>query len=217
MKIVSPFAVNDPWIVAQYSQEHRRYHTIDHIWDCLNLLSKFEGGRLSMEEYDILRVAIIWHDIVYDPKAKPGINERDSALAFTTHSGMQHIGRGLSPPMVKEIVRLIVLTSDHKTDPNDELGGYMQGIDLSILGANSERYANYVSQLREEYVESGAYTLAEFNKGRALFLANMLINADPIFVHRSFHHLEERARINIRQELVQLENRLRAPEKVTLQ
>ena len=58
-------------IVAHYSEPHRHYHTLAHIVVCQELLSATDHASLE------LRLAIVYHDIIYDTHRSD--NEAESA------------------------------------------------------------------------------------------------------------------------------------------
>ena len=51
-------------IAQAYREPHRHYHTLDHIADLLTLLGRHGKGTADR---DALELAILFHDIVYDP------------------------------------------------------------------------------------------------------------------------------------------------------
>src|SRR4051794_22476684 len=62
-------------LVAAYSEPHRHYHNLEHIAEMLRVvdrLSKFAA------DPDAVRLAVWFHDAVYDPRAKD--NEKLSAI-----------------------------------------------------------------------------------------------------------------------------------------
>jgi pantetheine-phosphate adenylyltransferase len=61
-------------ICEMYEQKHRHYHNFDHILHMLEVTE--EKGVMSRE----LFLAILFHDLVYDPRSKT--NEEDSCAAF---------------------------------------------------------------------------------------------------------------------------------------
>ena len=68
-----------------YSQSHRKYHTLTHVQSMLNQLQTI-GKDFSLEQLHLLRLAIWFHDVVYDIPSEPGYNECFSALTFQDYS-----------------------------------------------------------------------------------------------------------------------------------
>ena len=65
-------------VIDQYLEPHRHYHNINHI---SNMLSNVHVYNLSAVDKIKLHMAILYHDIVYDPESN--VNEENSALYFT--------------------------------------------------------------------------------------------------------------------------------------
>jgi predicted metal-dependent HD superfamily phosphohydrolase len=178
---------------AAYAQLHRHYHDERHINECLGELDWIVN--LREQERRILRWAILWHDAVYEPGHRD--NERRSAkLAQAELSRC-----GVAPAHVEEVVRLIRLTEKHRVDPGDRLGALMVSIDLSILGADPDRYRAYVADVRLEYSHVPEKL---WRMGRALVLERLLekeaLFPDPDFRDR----LEAQARNNMAAEIATL-------------
>ena len=175
---------------ASYAEPHRRYHTEQHLDDCLQQVD----GLLDLAERDRrrLRWAILWHDAVYESGARD--NEvRSAALAKSELTACN-----VDPADVAEVVRLVLLTESHRAPAEDYLGALMISIDLSILGSDPQRYREYTEATREEY----AHVPDElWRAGRGAVLRRML-HADTLYPNPQFRAaLEERARRNITAEL----------------
>jgi predicted metal-dependent HD superfamily phosphohydrolase len=52
---------------SAYAEPHRYYHNERHLDDCLQQLDQIP--RLTEHERQLLRWAILWHDVVYEPGA----------------------------------------------------------------------------------------------------------------------------------------------------
>lgn len=152
-------------IKASYSEPHRRYHTWRHIEECRQLLREIqqEPDALLPKEYHLVDTALLWHDIVYDPRAEFGRNELHSALFAYENADIPENQR-------QELVRLILLTTGHKTAVGDPLGQLVVSIDLAILGSDPVRYAEYAADIRAEYAHVSDW---EFAKHRSKFLLGM--------------------------------------------
>ena len=84
------------------------------------------------------------HDAIYDPHRAD--NEEASAQLARSMLGPV----GVPEEMLAAIDRLIEVTR-HAAMPASEDECLMVDIDLAILGARSERYAQYRAQVRQEY------------------------------------------------------------------
>jgi predicted metal-dependent HD superfamily phosphohydrolase len=102
---------------------------------------------------------------------------------------------------IAEVVRLVLLTADHRVDRDDPNGALLADADLAILGVESDGYRRYAEQVRAEYshVPDDA-----FRAGRSAVLTKLL-DLDPIY-HLAPHReaWESRARANMRAELARL-------------
>lgn len=73
----------DPVVLNHYREPHRFYHTLEHLDDVWQQLEN-----RGYSDNDVLLLATIFHDIIYDPRS--GTNEEDSARYFNeTFTGME--------------------------------------------------------------------------------------------------------------------------------
>lgn len=173
-----------------YSQPGRFYHDQRHLDDCLRQLERID--ELSERQRRLLRWAILWHDVVYDPRR--GDNEERSA----ERAERELIECGVGEDDAAEVARLILLTKGHRADEADRLGALMASIDLSILGSAPKRYRAYAEAVRKEY---GHLPDEDWRSGRQAVL-NRLLAADPLYPDPGFRAaLEAQARLNIEAEL----------------
>jgi predicted metal-dependent HD superfamily phosphohydrolase len=178
---------------AAYSQVHRHYHDQRHIDECLAELDWVVN--LDEIKRRILRWAILWHDAVYHPGQRD--NERRSAKLAKTELARCGVERA----HVDEVARLIRLTEKHRAHPDDRLGALMVSIDLAILGADTQRYQAYATDVRREYSHVPEKL---WRMGRALVLERML-EKDALFPDRDFRdRLEAQARANMAAEIASL-------------
>jgi predicted metal-dependent HD superfamily phosphohydrolase len=177
-------------LAARYAEPVRRYHTIEHIADCLAELDR--AGAVG--DPAATEMALWWHDAVYDPAA-PDNERRSAELADRDLAGL-----GIAPEVRHEVGRLILLTAGHAVDPNDAAGARLVAIDLSILGRPPAVYDAYAAAIRQEYAHVPD---AFFRPGRARILQGFLegpIYADPAFAAR----YEVQARANLTREIAAL-------------
>ncbi|SPT58656.1 Uncharacterized protein conserved in bacteria [Actinomadura madurae] len=176
----------------RYGEPHRRYHTREHLAAVLDLVDELAG---HAADPDLVRLAAWFHDAVYDPERAD--NEERSARLAARMLADTDLGRR----DVDQVVRLVELTTTHAPDEDDADGQVLCDADLAILGAEPDRYAAYAAAVREEY----AFVPDElFKAGRAEVLNGLL--ALPRLFHTPAAHdrFEERARTNIRTELMLL-------------
>lgn len=176
-----------------YAAAGRHYHTATHLDDCLSQLAQVDG--LSAAERRRLHLALLWHDVVYDPRR--GDNEEASA----EQARRQLAEAGTDPAERDEVARLILLTKSHRVPADDRLGALLVSIDLSILGADPERYRAYAEAIRREYAHVPE---AAYRAGRSAVLQSLL-EADPLYPDPDFRaRLEASARRNLAAEIDRL-------------
>lgn len=185
-------AVRDE-LIARYGEPHRRYHTMAHIEDCLAQVRA--SSDLTADQRDLLETAIWFHDAIYDPTRND--NEAESARLARERLSAEKP----DPAFIDEVERLILLTVGHRVANGDALGARLISIDLSILGAEPDRYDAYADAIRFEYAHVPE-TL--YRSGRAAvmgrFLESPTLFADPVWAVR----YETRARENIAREIAAL-------------
>lgn len=181
-------------LMRAYAELHRAYHTATHIVDCLK---KLDSAREIAERPDEVEAAIWFHDAVYNPKA--GDNEQQSAKG----ARRALTDAGVKLAAVERIAALILLTR-HVDPPQDHDGELLLDIDLSILGAEPDEFAEYDRQIRIEYnwVPEPEYRLrrAEILES---FLQRPTIYRTPQFRER----FQESAEINLRKSIDELRQR----------
>lgn len=170
-------------LVAAYSQPHRHYHTIRHLAECLRV---FDTVRLHAVHPHEVELALWFHDVVYNPRASD--NEARSARAAADAATLLN----LPADAVARIVDL-VLATEHRNVPSTADAGLLIDVDLSILGADPQRFREYEADVRREYAHVPEAT---FNAKRAEILKSLLAR-DRIFVTDALTPLEEPARANL--------------------
>tara|TARA_Y100001970_G_scaffold247263_1_gene315886 strand:- start:88 stop:729 length:642 start_codon:yes stop_codon:yes gene_type:complete len=178
-------------LIDAYNEPHRYYHTMNHVYSCLNLL---DGLPVTGEIKDMLEFATWFHDLIYNAASET--NEQESAtLAYDWLEN-----RNVS--YAQEVKRMIELSADYiSVQSVNETEKIFQDLDLAILGSSKVTYQEYATNIRKEYKHMSD---EEFNAGRASFIAK-IIEKKTIFQTEAFHDLfEETARENMRNELEQL-------------
>lgn len=171
-------------LIAAYSEKQRAYHTIQHLYECLALL---ESIRADLNDAYAVALAIWFHDAVYDPQAKD--NELKSAELF-----QQYLAQDLSINIVQKIKGWIVATQKHAS--TDELDlQFLLDIDLAILAASPDRFAEYEQQIQQEYawVDPDVYSIK-----RKEVLAHFY-QTEPLYQTQYFQqNFEQRAKNNLK-------------------
>jgi predicted metal-dependent HD superfamily phosphohydrolase len=175
---------------AAYSQPHRYYHTLQHLQECLSLLTQLQHLAIQPEQ---IALALYFHDAVYDVHGSD--NEAKSA-AWATRL-LHEIGA--ASVLIARIETLIMATQHHtpslSSDTDSQL---LVDIDLAILGREPTRFAEYEQQIRQEY---HWVSTEQFKQGRGQVLRSFLER--PTIYHTDYfrQHFEPQARENIQHSL----------------
>ncbi|MFA1540747.1 HD domain-containing protein [Actinomadura monticuli] len=176
----------------RYGEPHRRYHTRAHLTAVLDLVDELAG---HAADPDAVRLAAWFHDAVYDPERADN-EDRSARLAARMLADTD-----LPPDAVQEVTRLVELTTTHAPDEDDRNGQVLCDADLAVLGADPDTYAAYAAAVRDEY----AFVPDEFFRaGRAEVLNGLLALPKLFHTPVARGRYEERARTNIRTELMLL-------------
>ena len=179
-------------LLDRWAEPHRRYHTTQHLREVLAALDFVSAGA---DVPVAVRCAAYWHDAVYDPTA-PDNERRSAALASTA------LGRlGLAPQLVRDVTRLILLTTSHAPAPDDLPGALLCDADLAVLAATAERYTAYAAGVRAEYAHLRD---AAFRRGRVAVLAALLDRPQLFNTVEGHRRWESAARANLHAELDRL-------------
>lgn len=184
-------------LVAKYSENHRYYHTLDHIDSCLRLLDSV--GYL-VNDKTAVELAVWFHDAIYNPKKSD--NEHKSAqfarkcLVQTEYDDSEESDES-GESIVSKIEHLIRLTQ-HPSKPKANDEKILIDIDLCILGATEGDYDQYAESIRKEYSHVPAWL---YRRGRKKVLKSFL-NGISIFHTAHFQEkFEKQAITNITKEL----------------
>ena len=178
-------------VETSYNEPGRHYHTLVHIDAMLTLATDHE-----LQDRVAVDLATIFHDIVYDAiNGGQGRNEHESARVFVefAHSTT------MTSERINKVVQWIERTWSHDGAGLDSDGRLFMDFDMSILGAESEAYALYASQVRLEY---GHVNWLYWRIGRSQFLSSS--TSKRVFCTSEFAGLEGKALDNARAECSKL-------------
>jgi predicted metal-dependent HD superfamily phosphohydrolase len=180
-------------VLACWSERHRRYHTLQHLGECL---AQFDAARFLARRPGEVELALWFHDVFYDPHRHD--NEQrsaDWARDAVYHAGLQAEPAGR--------LHALVMATCHRAVPEEPDAQLLVDVDLSILGAPPARFDESDRQIREEYAHVPE---GEFRAGRRRILGEFL--ARPrIYSTEHFHSaLEAQARDNLRRALARLQD-----------
>lgn len=180
------------FLVDRYTEEHRYYHNLCHVNALLFLAEDFKG---NFSDYDCVRLAIWFHDAIYEPREKG--NEIGSAkLAVESLSRL-----GLMENKIQKVERMILATERHDAAALDFDGKLFLDLDLSILGAGEEAYKKYSAAIRCEYSHVPEFLYFE---ARRKVLENFLRREFIYFTGEMRVRFERAARVNIENEIKEL-------------
>ena len=128
-------------LVARYSEPHRKYHTLQHLMECL---AHFEAVGDLADQPGEVEMALWFHDAIYDTQRHD--NEAESA-AWARRALCEAGARD----EVADRVHALVMATRHSETPATADERLLVDIDLAILGAAPERFAEYERQIRAEY------------------------------------------------------------------
>lgn len=179
-------------IIKFYQESHRQYHTLSHI---NSLLHQSKCHELLIRNKFIVNLAIIFHDIIYDPRKSD--NEEASNIQF--NSMMSSL---LPEDIVTSVNKYILATKYHQVqESNDSDLQLFIDMDMSILGSPWEEYIAYARNIRQEYSH---VMLEEYCIKRSSFLKQ--ISEKRLFVTNDYYNLyEQQAQYNMKQEYLSLD------------
>lgn len=128
-------------LVRAYEEPQRHYHSLQHLLECL---MHFEQVRHLAQQPGEVAIALWFHDAIYDVRGKD--NERLSAdwairVLASCHASQATLAR----------VEQLIMVTRHDATPSEPDEQLLVDIDLAILGATPERFAEYDAQVRAEY------------------------------------------------------------------
>ena len=177
-------------LISAYNEPHRAYHSQQHLSECLEKLDWSTTGSSSQNKA-LVEVALWYHDAIYDTSAQDNeLKSAQWAVRFLSDSG-------LSPDVCKQVYALVMATC-HGEVPTDPLQQWMVDIDLSILGADDARFAEYEVQVRQEY---SWVPLDVYQVKRREILKQFLDQARLYQTQQFYERYEKKARKNLQQAI----------------
>jgi predicted metal-dependent HD superfamily phosphohydrolase len=141
------------------------------------------------------RLAVWYHDCIYDPTAGPGENEARSA----EHMGRELEGLPLEPSDLEMAAGIVLSTAHHTRDDLPPAHDRVMDLDLASFTAPPEVFDRQSAALRLEFthVSDADYAAADFLRG--------LLDRRRIFRTPQFARHEVQARRQIEQEMHRLQ------------
>jgi predicted metal-dependent HD superfamily phosphohydrolase len=178
-------------VIAKYDESHRYYHNKQHLTECLE---KFTELRHLSENPAAIELALWFHDAIYDPLR----HDNEQLSAAWARSSVIESGHDEA---IADRIYDLVLATQHNAKPKTTDAKIIVDVDLSILGAQPERFLEYEQQIRKEYAFVPEATF-QLKRGEILhyFLNQPTIFNTLIFIDR----YEQQARTNLAQALARL-------------
>ena len=178
-----------------YADVGRGYHDLRHLAEVLQHVDELMSADDPARETVLL--AAWFHDAVYD--GRDDDEDRSARLAEEALAGT-----AVTDDVAAEVARLVRLTRTHLPDDEDHAGQVLCDADLAILGADPDRYADYVAGVRAEYAHVPD---ADFAAGRAAVLRGLLAKPTLFHTEAARARWEARARANADREVEELTER----------
>ncbi len=178
-------------LLAAYAEPQRKYHTHQHLVECLETLARSSVRAHHAGEVEL---ALWFHDAIYDVER----TDNETRSAAWAEDALFAAG---APAATIERVRGLILATRHASTPASPDEQLLVDIDLAILGANTARFDEYETQVRQEYAW---VPTALFRQKRRAILCEFL--ARPAIYGTLFFHdtLEARARENLQRSIATL-------------
>jgi len=151
--------IND--IENKYSENHRFFHTIEHINFILDkIYYMYEKQIINNDEKDILIIVDIFHDIIYNIGNIN--NEKESADYLLSVSEKTEF--------IRKAYQIIIDTSTH--EPTSKLSKIFQDLDMSIISDST--YEELLKYEKQIYLENQKFGFSTYKRNRLSFLENIL-------------------------------------------
>jgi len=171
-------------LLAAWREPQRHYHTLQHLGECIGLFERV--GALAAHPAEV-EAGLWFHDAVYDVQRSD--NEARSADWLRNAASDDGVAGD-----VAERVCALILATRHAALPSGADEQLLVDIDLAILAADDERFAEYERQIRAEYAFVPEATFVARRRSiLAAFLDRERIYSTP----RLHDELERPARANL--------------------
>lgn len=175
-------------LLDAWSEPQRRYHTLQHLGDCVAQLEANLGAARYPAEVEF---ALWMHDAVYDVKGK------DNELRSAQWATRELRALGQSQEVIDRVHGLIMATC-HDALPRTPDEQLLVDVDLSILAAPPARFDDYEAQVREEHAWVPGWV---FRRNRSELLAQLL-SRGSLFNTAAFRdNHEAQARANLQRSI----------------
>jgi predicted metal-dependent HD superfamily phosphohydrolase len=194
--IASPPSPSGAEVYAQLTRllgaSYRRYHTLEHIQDCLRRLDRVSA---LLDDPDAVELGLWFHDAIYEMDS--GTNEQHSAELF------ERLAKGADPAFRRRVCGLIMATR-HRGGERNHDRRYIIDIDLAGFGASWDEFMRNGALLREE---SPKKSDMQYHCGQVSFLQRLQRRRHFFATEYFRDRYEAKARANLRRLLDDLASR----------
>lgn len=191
---VGAAAADDALCVALqrcYAEPQRHYHTLQHLGECL---AWFELEKQQAEHPGEVALALWFHDAVYD------VHAHDNEARSADWARRALLDAGVPAPAAERVHALVMATC-HDAVPEGRDAELLIDIDLSILGADPVRFAEYERQVHAEY----AFVPDAVRLPRRHAILQRFLDREAIYATPRMHALlEAQARANLARSIAAL-------------
>lgn len=136
------------FIDRYYSENHRHYHTIKHVLDCLDKFDTHFSDEATCPEE--IRMAIWFHDLVYDTRIGADNEQRSADIAqLILQAG------GANELSIRRICAMIESTTHDPQHVEVDKLSYdnkiLLDVDLSIFAEDECKFNSYEKAIRKEF------------------------------------------------------------------
>jgi predicted metal-dependent HD superfamily phosphohydrolase len=172
----------------RYGEPQRHYHTMQHLGECL---AWFEREKALAERPGEVALALWFHDAIYDVHA----HDNEARSADWSREAMRAAGANEE---AAERIHALVMATRHDAVPEGRDAELLIDIDLSILGAEPARFAEYERQVHAEY----AFVPDAVRLPRRRAILQRFLDRQAIYATPRMHALlEARARTNLQHSI----------------
>lgn len=160
----------------------------------LHILSMFDfAARIGVNIRPQEKLALLFHDVIYDPFAPPGQNENQSAgIAIATMTGFRKVDLGF-------LASAILATAEHGSMEIEKRFHLILDLDLCAFAWDKKNFTAQSAAVAGEFLPT--LGKKKWTVGRDKFLRSLL-EKGPIFRTPAFKRFEATAQASIRNGLL---------------
>jgi predicted metal-dependent HD superfamily phosphohydrolase len=142
-------------IIKSYNEPYRKYHTMNHIMKCIDVLHNFSYSPMLFDindkyygyYFNRVAIAIIYHDIVYNPISRR--NESDSIKRM--YDDLSFTRDGWMFPDQLRLSKMLIYATTYGESFYTKEENIIRDVDLHQLGSDFYEFLLNENNIREEY------------------------------------------------------------------